>query len=296
MKHAPPPPRRSEPAEAPSTTRTLRLENGEPIRFMRPAALPGTEILFAQQSTHHWAMFHERYAIATCETAAAGWRYRRQSNFLSDGTYMLIEPGESHVTHQVNKPSNFQVLFLSPDFVAKTAAEIGLAGSPHFKAAQDNNPEFFRAFQQLYAAVQNGETVLEQQSRLAICARLILKHYTERDPPALSFLGQHRAVERAKAYLQDRFREQVGLDEVSAVAGLSRFHLLRAFARYTGLPPHAYQIHVRIERARHMLQAGLSPGNVAFAVGFADQSHFTRHFKRIMKATPGRYARMTANP
>ncbi len=253
------------------------------------------EILFAQQSTHHWAMFHERYAIGTCETAAADWRYRRKSNSLSDGTCMFIEPGESHTTYLVNKPSNFQVLFLSPDFVTKVAAELGLSGHLHLQAAQDNNPDFFRAFQRLYTAVRNDDSTLEQQSRLAVCTRLILQHYAERGPPALSPLGQHRAVEHAKAYLQDRFREPVSLDELASVAGLSRFHLLRAFARYTALPPHAYHIHIRIERSRRLLQAGMSPGNVAFAVGFADQSHFTRHFKRVLKVTPGQYARATAN-
>jgi AraC-like DNA-binding protein len=285
---------RSEPAGgAPSGVYTVRLENDEAVGFVRPAALPGAEILFAHQNTHHWRWFHERYAVCTCETAAADWRYRGRSNSLSDGTCMLLEPGEVHSTFLVNKPSNFQVLFLAPEFITQVATELGLAGNPHLRVAQNNNPEFFRAYQQLYAAVTNEGTVLEQQSRLAVCTRLLLKHYAERRPPPLSLAGQQRAVERAKAHLQDRFNEPVSLDELTAVAGLSRFHLLRAFARHAGLPPHAYQIHVRIERSRHLLQAGMSPGTVAFAVGFADQSHFTRHFRRITLTTPGYYARMT---
>lgn len=270
-----------------------QLENGETVHFLRPPTLAGTEFLFAHQNSHHWRVFHERYAVCTCETADAHWRYRRRSHLLNDGSYSLLEPGEVHVTYQVNKRSNFQVLFLDPDFIARTAADIGLAGFPHLKTAQGDNPEFFRAFQQLFASVQNNEAALEQESRLAVCVHLLLKRYAERSPCSIPGHAPHRAIERARAYLCDRFNEPVSLEELAAVAGLSRFHLLRAFARYTGLPPHAYQIRIRIERARRLLQAGMSPGNAALTVGFADQSHFARNFKRVLNVTPGRYARMT---
>ena len=97
------------------------------------------------------------------------------------------------------------------------------------------------------------------------------------------------AVERAKSYLQERFHESVRLDELAAVARVSRFHLVHAFTRETGLPPHAYQMHIRVERARRLLQGGLSAAGAAASVGFADQSHFTRWFKRIMRVTPSCY-------
>jgi AraC-like DNA-binding protein len=66
---------------------------------------------------------------------------------------------------------------------------------------------------------------------------------------------------------------------------------VHAFTSEAGLSPHAYQVHVRVERARSLLQKGISPAIVATNLGFADQSHFTRHFKRIMHVTPAQYAR-----
>jgi AraC-like DNA-binding protein len=103
-----------------------------------------------------------------------------------------------------------------------------------------------------------------------------------------------RAIERAKHYLHDKFNESVSLDELAALTRLSRFHLVRAFALDTGIPPHAYQLTLRIERACVLLRAGVTAAETATQVGFADQSHFTRHFKRIRRITPGRYARMHA--
>ena len=94
---------------------------------------------------------------------------------------------------------------------------------------------------------------------------------------------------RARDYLHDQFTHAVSLDEIAKLAGLSRFHFLKAFAAQFGLPPHSYQIHLRIERSLPLLRQGVCLSHVAEAIGFNDQSHFIRHFKRIMRVTPGRY-------
>jgi AraC-like DNA-binding protein len=70
---------------------------------------------------------------------------------------------------------------------------------------------------------------------------------------------------------------------------LSPFHLLRVFRAAVGLPPHAYQIQLRVARAKELLRAGMPIAAVAVEVGFVDQSHLTRHFKRLVGVPPGRY-------
>ena len=82
----------------------------------------------------------------------------------------------------------------------------------------------------------------------------------------------------------------IDLAQLAEIAQLSPFHLLRSFRNQVALPPHAYQIQVRILRAKQMLRAGMPCIETAFAVGFADQSHFTKHFKRIVGVTPGLYS------
>ena len=70
----------------------------------------------------------------------------------------------------------------------------------------------------------------------------------------------------------------------------SRFQVVRVFRARYGLPPHTYQLCSRIARARALLRAGHTPAEVSALCGFADQSHFGRHFKRLVGATPARYA------
>lgn len=264
----------------------------ESVVYTRPAALPGTELLLAQRCTRLWHVFHERYVICAGRNGSTDWRYRSKTHYQAGPAgYMLMEPGESHRNLTMRGLPDFSTLFIDPAMMLDAAHELGLNGTPHLRLAQDNRPGLCRALTALVRAVKTDASPLEQQSRLAVCVRLLVDHYLERTPPSSGVAAAGRAaVERAKTMLWDRFNDTITLDELAAAAGCSRFHLLRTFAQHTGLPPHAYQIRVRVERSRRLLANGVPISVAALNVGFADQSHFTRHFKRIMRVTPSRYA------
>jgi AraC family transcriptional regulator len=80
-------------------------------------------------------------------------------------------------------------------------------------------------------------------------------------------------------------------EQMAAVAHLSPYHFARQFKAATGLSPHQYVIARRVERAQHLLRADdqLCLAEVAFRLGFFDQSHFSLHFKRITGVTPGQF-------
>ena len=99
-------------------------------------------------------------------------------------------------------------------------------------------------------------------------------------------------LQRAREFIGERYTHPISLRELAVVSGLSRFYLVRSFAQAFGLPPRAYKIRLQCERARVLLEAGHSPADVAVEAGFADQSHLGRHFKRIYRATPGKYRRL----
>jgi AraC-like DNA-binding protein len=102
--------------------------------------------------------------------------------------------------------------------------------------------------------------------------------------------AEHTAVRRARAHLRGRWDRRVSLAELSSVAGLSRFELVRRFRDQNRVTPHAYQLNLRVDQARRSLAAGAPPAEVAATCGFADQPHLTRVFKRAVGVSPGRYA------
>lgn len=271
----------------------VRDDPNERLAFFRPASLPGTEVMAAYQSSQPWHMFHERYAFCVCRTAASGVRYRGKDDFVNGGSVLVREPGETHYNTFVAKPAEFKTLFIEPTLFAEAARDLGRAGGLHFSPEPiTQDPYLFRALDRLCASIVAGSEGLELQSLFATAVAAIALH-AGREAAAAELRNSKLAVERAKAYLKERFNESVSLDELAAVSGVSRFHLVHAFTKEIGLPPHAYQMHIRVERARGLLQRGISATGAAASVGFADQSHFTRFFKRIMRVTPSDYARAT---
>ncbi len=119
----------------------------------------------------------------------------------------------------------------------------------------------------------------------------------------LGYLGRHHTtltcastralagpIMRAKARIDDDPAAALTLAELAAEAGMSRFQLLRGFAQAMGLPPHAYRMQRRVVLARQLIARGTTLADAAAAAGFADQSHMTRAFVRLLGVTPANYA------
>jgi AraC-like DNA-binding protein len=129
---------------------------------------------------------------------------------------------------------------------------------------------------------------------LELMARLVTRYAQE--PASTKASGQERQpISRVRDYLTESYAENVRLDQLAQIAGLSAFHLSRVFCREVGMPPHAFQTQVRIARAKTLIRQGHPISHVAMLTGFADQSHFTRHFKRLVQLTPGQYLQDSKN-
>jgi len=100
------------------------------------------------------------------------------------------------------------------------------------------------------------------------------------------------AMRRVRDYIDAHLGDSIELVQLSGIAGLSMFHFARQFKHSEGMSPHYYLVSRRVERAKELLAGtNLSLSEIAFAVGFADQSHLTRHFRQIAHTTPGQFRR-----
>jgi AraC family transcriptional regulator len=99
-------------------------------------------------------------------------------------------------------------------------------------------------------------------------------------------------LRRVEEFLIAHLADDIGLDDLAAIADLSAKHFARAFRQSTGMPPHRWLIERRIDRAKALLVGDdQSLAEIALTCGFADQSHFTAAFRKVVGATPGSYRR-----
>jgi AraC family transcriptional regulator len=103
-----------------------------------------------------------------------------------------------------------------------------------------------------------------------------------------------RRYSRVRSYIDDNLGEAISLEELARVAGVSRFHFARQFRACTGESPMGYLLRTRVERAKTLLRASHARVvDISAELGFADQSHFTRTFRRMVGMPPSAYARVT---
>jgi AraC-like DNA-binding protein len=126
-----------------------------------------------------------------------------------------------------------------------------------------------------------------EEALVQACGLVVLRHTTSRVAPDAGDGPLATVRERLSADLL----APPTLGELAALAGLSRFQLLRRFAAYYGCTPHAWLVQQRCERVRALVRRGVALAEAAAGAGFADQSHMTRIFTRQFGFTPGAWQR-----
>jgi AraC-like DNA-binding protein len=101
-----------------------------------------------------------------------------------------------------------------------------------------------------------------------------------------------RRLKRTLEYIETNLARPLCLAELSELNGLSKMHFSAQFRRATGLPPYAYVLRQRIFRGQQLLaETEDSTVNIALALGFTSQAHFTTAFKKVVGDTPARWRR-----
>jgi len=265
----------------------------EIVDYRRSGALPGVEVVDAQNSPREWRILCPDFSVVLFRTWRGGVRVRGGVHGGDPKVLFCNMPGELFVANPHAGPGSFNVITIQPQVLEQCAAE-QQPGSLRLDWAGimlPHSPELHRRFSGFFDIFEPGAAAMQLQSQLLELSELMISDLIQ---------GAHapRPVSgpplRAAARMRECLNEEglhVDLETLAQRAGLSRFQALRAFKQRYGLPPHAYQLCLRMSHARRLLVEGLPAADVALRCGFADQSHFIRHFKRLNGITPLQYAR-----
>ena len=265
----------------------------ERISVVRDPSLPGLELLKAENSVREWKIFNTVHSINISDSWLGNVEYRGRVSQVTPGNVFCTEPGEAHSTSRPAAPGSLRVLTMEEAPLRKQLEELNVhTRHIHFaetvtcKAALQ-----LRRLMSSFGAV--GTSSLEIQSAFVDLVTVIA-HQLLTDRPTRPAAVDDSSVlaDQMRDLLHARVQEgaSLSLDELAAAADLDRFRALRVFKRRHGMPPHTYELCLRLSRARDLLKAGMSVAATAVECGFADQSHMTRHFRRSFGMTPAKYA------
>lgn len=253
---------------------------------------PGLELAGFCDSTRLWSGFQTTWDLCAVERGASEWRYRGRTMLTEPGSIRFKEPGETFRTLGVRGPSSMRMLRIDAAWMESFLAPLPARGR-HLGVLQlEGNPVAFACLQRLLDGLEASRSRLATESLLheGLAALLfdVLESRRSSPPPP-----HHPAIRRVQAYIHAHYVEELSLRDLSAIAEVHPVYLCRLFRKHVGLSPHAYQTERRVEAAAARLRRGDSAAVVAAAVGFFDQSHLIRHFKRSYGITPSAYCRLT---
>ena len=252
----------------------------------------GVEAVEADTKRSFARHVHDQFGIGLIVRGAQRSASGRGSVEARAGDLISVNPAEVHDGIPIGDDARrWHMLYFDPPFIAEVFAD--MADDTRVSVREFAHPvlrsvraaRLFRVLYHSIARAAERSKHLQAEETLS----LLMEHLLDQSMPVSPVLGT--AAVRAKAMIDDAPLAPVSLAELSREAGLSRFQLVRSFARLTGLTPHAYLLQRRIQRARQLIAAGVPLAEAAIASGFADQSHMTRCFVRSFGFSPGLYAR-----
>lgn len=263
------------------------------VKLWREPALDNAEFLRATYRDHRFPSHaHDEYALGFIERGAQAFcRGRHEHLVMPEGKLCVINPGQFHEGRPATDAGwDYRMIYVSP-----SALLLALDGTdpssrhalPVFLDTVIDDHDTLMAFHAAHLCSESPDvSQLEKGSRLVAALRQLSKRHGNHPHLDSAVRAVPRAVKNARELIDAQVAGNPSLAEIADAAGLSQFHLLRVFKATVGVPPHAYLLQRRIDRARRLLLQGQSLRMVAIEMGYCDQAHLTREFRRFHGIPP----------
>ncbi|UUN27887.1 AraC family transcriptional regulator [Streptomyces sp. FIT100] len=259
---------------------------GQQVSAWRPKVPGVVEVFHARFTEHAYPMHvHDSWTLLVVDDGAVRYDLNRHERGTPHDTVSLLPPQVPHNGSPATA-QGFRKRVLYLDLTQLDETFIG----PAVDGPDLVDPGLRRRVGQLHTSLTHRGDELEAESRLALIRERLRGHLRPRlvaRPPRADGGVAHSLRE----LLDERLVQGLTLDEAARLVHAHPTHLVRAFSAAFGIAPHQYLMARRVDRARRLLLDGQPASEVAAAAGFYDQSHFTRHFKRLVGSAPGQYAR-----
>ncbi|WP_416064248.1 AraC family transcriptional regulator [Rhizobium sp. ZK1] len=256
---------------------------------MLNSSVPGVEAVVATTGHRFARHTHEQFGIGLLFSGAQKSLSGRGMVEAEAGDLITVNPNEVHDGSPIGEARSWSILYFDPavmDGLAREAAEGGVRRS-EIPRPVIHDRLLANRFRALFSAVTGNEERLRCEEMLLSVIAGAMRESGMGEVPA----GVPHSIAYARSLIDDNPVAEISLADLARESGLSRFQVLRAFARVTGFTPHAYLVQARVHLARRLIARGAPLAEAAAESGFADQSHMTRAFVSRYGLTPGAYVR-----
>jgi AraC-like DNA-binding protein len=233
---------------------------------------------------------HDEYLIGLITTGVHDVWCRGELWHAGAGAIATFAPEEPHSGGAgMDEGWSQGIVYLPADIIADVMRDVSAPrkGTLSFHSPFQQHPLAEQRLRHLFELFDTSAPALEVEEALFdLLPRLFSNEATDFGSATRPLPS---GLEAARDYLHAHHDQNIRLEELARVAGLTKGKVIAEFKAHFGVPPMRYLIQVRLEKARALLRHGVSVAEVAYAAGFADQAHLTRHFRAVLGVTPARY-------
>ncbi|WP_311028695.1 AraC family transcriptional regulator [Mesorhizobium koreense] len=229
---------------------------------------------------------HSTHSIVLLKSGAARIQSARWSKVVGAGDVFFFNPFEVHAAESVQAPAEYETLYPSQEFIAGCVAERNAGDTIIIQTDVISRSRQTRELAEVLSAPVADGGAIEEALRNILQACTV-----STDSPALCAKS---VAFRACRFIKDNCSRAMRTNDLANKMGLHRSHFIRAFKKETGIAPQNYIRQVRVAKAHDLICAGLDLSEVAQIVGFCDQAHLSREFKKVFGVPPGALSRRIA--
>lgn len=240
--------------------------------------------------------FHEYYVIGFIEKGQRRLSCKNREYTIEPGDLLLFNPQDNHTCEQIDgKTLDYRCINIQPDIMSKAVFEITEKKYlPYFTPQVIFHSELVAVLRELHQMLMEEEKDFRKEEIFFFLLEQLIEEYTEQEVPMVN-MEQSMEAKAICEFLEEHYMENIALEDLCKLTGLSKYYLLRSFTKQKGISPYSYLETIRINKAKKMLEQGVLPIDVALQTGFTDQSHFSNFFKRFIGLTPKQYMNIFMN-
>ncbi|NDV26411.1 AraC family transcriptional regulator [Desulfovibrio sp. JC010] len=273
------------------------MKNKNPkLIFHEPEGLPHVALVEASGISNRFPRHvHFSYIFTLIDQGKCRINFNSDTITFKAGELCILPPGTAHscetVISRTSKQHSYRALCVKAQYMAKLSAEIcdRFCGEPDFDPIRVYTDYDHTSFDELFALINTPGTEPEKQAALDSFLYQIIETHSCGKIIAQKTGPQHGALHRVKNFIDQNFQQKLTLQELAQTACLSPFHLQKLFVNKYGRSPQEYIIFKRVLEARALIENNTPLIEAALKSGFSDQSHFSRHFKKVIGISPGQF-------
>jgi AraC-like DNA-binding protein len=249
-------------------------------------------LLCADFSRHDYGPHtHDAFVIAVTEAGGAEIRSRSIAQKVGPSTLFVSNPEERQSARMGDSERwRYRSFYLTRPAIDDVARRFGVHSVPYFTRNMFDDRDLIERFSQLHHALEtNTDRLLADELAVDAFGKLFAR-YGSGETPSDPAPRNGKLLKHLIELMQEHYSENLNLDDLAQIAGLTSFQLIKLFKRTVGLTPHAYLIHIRLNAACRQLKHGHSLVESALTAGFCDQSALNKHFRRSYGITPLQFA------